>query len=229
MDDSIRQDPISQDVIREEVIRKALVDASAELVRSGLNQGTAGNVSVRVGTAMLITPSGIKPDAMRPAMMARMDLATGDWAGPEKPSSEWRLHRDILRARPDVGAVVHTHSLHATVLSTLHRPIPALHYMIAVFNGAAIQCTPYAPFGTQALSDLIIEGLGPRHGVLLGNHGMVATGLDLDQALWRASELETLAKMAFLAGLAGAPVLLDEAEIARTIERFKDYGQTREG
>ena len=96
--------------------------------------------------------------------------------------------------------------------------------MIASFNGPVIRCTPYAPFGTQALSDLIIEHLGDRHGVLLGNHGMVAAGRDLDQAMWRVSELETLAKMAFLAGCAGNPVILPDEEITRTIERFRDYG-----
>ena len=206
--------------------RAALVDASLALVRLGLNQGTAGNVSLRHGEAMLITPSGVTPDAMTPDMIARVALRDASWTGPRKPSSEWRLHRDILQARHDVGAVVHTHSLYATVLSTLHRPIPALHYMIAAFNGAEIRCTPYAPFGTQALSDLIIDHLGERHGVLLGNHGMVATGRDLAQAMWRASELETLAKMAYLAGCAGAPVILPDVEIARVAERFKDYGMT---
>ncbi len=212
----------------EEDLRQALVLASAELVTLGLNQGTAGNISVRSGESMLITPSGIKPEMTTPAMMARMTLADGMWTGPEKPSSEWRLHRDILVARDDIGAVVHTHSLYATVLATLHRPIPALHYMIAAFNGSIIACTPYAPFGTQALSDLIIAHLGDRHGVLLGNHGMVATGITLAQAMWRASELETLAKMAFLATSAGSPVILPDDEIARVIARFKDYGQTAE-
>ena len=207
-----------------ENLRIALVEASAELVARGLNQGTAGNISARCEGGMLITPSGIEPQAMRPDMMARMLFADESWEGPAKPSSEWRLHRDILRERDDIGAVVHTHSLFATVLSTLHRSIPALHYMIAGFNGPEIRCTPYAPFGTQALSDLIIEHLGDRHGVLLGNHGMVATGTTLRQALWRAGELETLAKMTYLAGVAGAPVILPDAEIERTVERFKDYG-----
>jgi L-fuculose-phosphate aldolase len=210
----------------EDDLRDALVLANLELVRLGLNQGTAGNVSVRLGSEMLITPSGIKPDRVTSSMIASMTLADGSWHGPVKPSSEWRLHRDIFQNRPDVGAVVHTHSLYATVLSTLHQPIPALHYVIAAFNGSEIRCTPYVPFGTQELSDLIIDYMGDRHGVLLGNHGMVATGRDLDQAMWRAAELETLAKMAFLATQAGAPVILSPDEIARTIERFKDYGQT---
>ncbi|WP_158811555.1 class II aldolase/adducin family protein [Beijerinckia sp. L45] len=208
--------------------RAALVDASKDLVRLGLNQGTAGNISLRHREGMLITPSGIAPETMARDMMAVMSLDAETWTGPEKPSSEWRLHRDILRHRPDVGAVVHTHSLYATVLATLHRPIPALHYMIAAFNGPEIRCTPYAPFGTQALSDLIIEHLGDRHGVLLGNHGMVATGSSLKQAMWRAAELETLAKMAYLAGCAGGAAILPDDEIDRVIERFKDYGLSAE-
>lgn len=206
-------------------LRQALVAASVELVRSGLNHGTAGNVSARLGVGLLITPSGVPAEKTTPAMIAAMPLAgDGEWSGPCKPSSEWRLHRDILVHRPDVGAVVHTHSLYATVLATQHRAIPALHYMIAVFGGPTISCTPYVPFGTQALSDLIIEHLGERHGVLLGNHGMVATGDTLDHAMWRAAELETLAKMYFLASTGRQPVVLSEKEVAHAVAQFDDYG-----
>ena len=211
-----------------EPLHRALADASRELVRLGLNQGTAGNISARHGDEMLITPSGIPPERTTPEMIAAVTL-TGDdaapsWRGPHKPSSEWRLHRDILRHRNDVGAVVHTHSLYATVLATQHREISAVHYMIAAFGGPCIRCTPYVPFGTQALSDLILEHLGPLHAVLLGNHGMVATGGDLEQAMWRAAELESLAKLTVVAGATGTPVLLSDDEIARTVERFADYG-----
>ncbi len=211
----------------ETALRKALVAASLELVRSGLNAGTAGNICARHATDMLITPSGIPPAAIGPEMIAAMTLSgSGDWRGPKAPSSEWRLHRDILRHRPDVGAVVHTHSMFATVLATQHRAIPALHYMIAAFGLAEIRCTPYVPFGTQALSDLIIEHLGEGHGVLLGNHGMVATGATLDQAMWRAAELESLAKLYYFASAGGTPVILSDDEIARTVERFAGYGMT---
>lgn len=209
--------------------RQALVDGSRLLVERGLNQGTAGNLSLRDGDAMLITPSGVPPEDIEPAMIAVMPLdGNGTWSGPKVPSSEWRLHRDILRHREDVHAVVHTHSLYATVLAIQRRSIPAIHYMIAAFGGSSIRCTPYAPFGTQALSDLIVDHLGPRHGVLLGNHGMVTTGHTMDQALWRASELETLAKMFFLASQDPGPVILDDAEIERTTERFASYGMTAE-
>jgi L-fuculose-phosphate aldolase len=211
-----------------EDLRLKLVDASRELVRLGLNQGTAGNISARVPDGFLITPTGIKAEQMQADEIASMGWETGAFEGPVKPSSEWRLHRDILHSRPDVGAVVHTHSLYATVLSTLRRSIPALHYMIAIFNGPEIRCTPYAPFGTQALSDLILEYLGERHGVLLGNHGMVATGRTVDQAMWRANELETLAKMSYLAHCAGNPVILPDDEIAEITGRFREYGLSAE-
>lgn len=174
---------------------------------------------------MLITPSGVAYEALTPASLALMPLdGGGAFEGPLKPSSEWRFHLDILRARPDVGAVVHAHSTYATVLSILRRPIKAVHYMIAAFGGPEIACTDYAPFGTQELSELVVEGLGPRHGVLLGNHGMIATGATLEQAMHRAVELETLARQSYLAGLAGTPVILPDDEIMRCVERFKSYG-----
>ena len=211
--------------------RRALVEASIDLVRAGLNAGTAGNISVRYDGGMLITPSGTPPARVSPAMIAAVPLdgESGNeikWVGPSEPSSEWRLHRDILSHRPDIGAVVHTHSMFATVLATQHRAIPALHYMIAIFGVPTIRCTPYAPFGTQALSDLTVEYLGAGHGVLLGNHGMVATGVTLEQAMWRAGELEALAKMYYLASTGGTPVVLSNEEVQRTIERFAAHGMT---
>lgn len=211
-----------------DALRQTMADATRELVRIGLNGGTAGNISVRDGSAMLITPSGILPELTTPDTIATMPLpSAGDapvWEGPRRPSSEWRLHRDILLQRSDVGAVVHTHSTYATVLATQHREIPALHYMIAAFGGSRVRCTPYAPFGSQRLSDLIVEYLGSRHAVLLGNHGMVAVGCDLDQAMWRAGELETLAKLTVIAGATGAPAILDDHEVAAAIVQFTGYG-----
>ncbi len=213
--------------LRDDQACRTLVAASRELVRVGLNHGTAGNVSLRAGAGMLITPSGVPPERTEAKMIALMPLdGDGAFTGPAPPSSEWRLHRDILCHRSDVVAVVHTHSPYATVLATQHRDIPALHYMIAAFGDSVIRCTPYAPFGTQALSDLIIEHLGPRHGVLLGNHGMVATGASLDQAMWRAVELEALARLYLLAAATGSPIILTDAEITRTVARFDGYGMT---
>lgn len=204
----------------------AIVAASRCLVKAGLNQSASGNISVRIGDDLLITPSGIVPDDLSAAMICRMPIrgAEGDWSGSHRPSSEWRLHRDVARARADVRAIVHTHAPHATALSMVGTAIPAAHYMIAAFGGASVSCTPYAPFGSAALADLVVAGLGDRHGVLLGNHGMLVTGADLAQAMWRAQELETLARLYILALAAGTPAILSAAEVADAIERFKNYG-----
>jgi len=148
----------------------------------------------------------------------------GAWEGPLKPSTEWRFHLDILRAKPEVGAVVHTHSTYATVLAIARKPIPACHYMMAAFGGMDIPCAPYARFGTAALSDHAIAALDGRTGCLLANHGMIATGATLDKAMWLAVELETIARQYYLSLAIGGPVLLSEAEIAETREAFGSYG-----
>ncbi len=212
--------------MNEAQLRDTLVENCRVLERLNVNQGTSGNLSVRCGSSMLITPSAVPYDQLTPAMIAKMPLNKdyGSWVGPLPPSSEWRIHLDILRAKPDIGAVIHTHALHATTLSLLHKPIPAVHYMIAAFGGPTIRCTKYAPFGSQELSEIVLEGLVDRHGVLLGQHGMVVTGQDIGQALWRAVELETLAKMYLLALGVGSPFVLSDDEIARTVEKFKTYG-----
>jgi L-fuculose-phosphate aldolase len=175
---------------------------------------------------MLVTPTATPYHRLSPEMLAsmRIDDEDGRFSGPKAPSSEWRFHRDIYRARPDVGAIVHCHATYSTVLSMLRLPISAAHYMIAAFGGAEIACTGYAPYGTAELSGLVVEGLGPRHGVLLGSHGMIATGADLETAMWRAGELETLARQYYLARAIGQPVLLPREEIDRLIPRFANYG-----
>ena len=210
-------------------LREAIIQQCCQLQPLGLNQGSAGNISARAGADMLITPSAIPYEDMTPEMIARMPLngVDGEWFGPCAPSSEWRFHRDIFRARPEVNAIVHTHSLHATTLSILRKNIPAIHYMIALFGGADIRCTDYAMFGTQALSDLAVEGLKNRNGVLLGNHGMIVVGATLTQAMDRAVELETLARMYVLSLQIGEPVILKTQEMAEALERFKTYGKAQ--
>jgi L-fuculose-phosphate aldolase len=211
--------------------RAAIVAAAQELDRLRLNQGSAGNISLRDGDAILITPSGVPSNLLRAQDIASMALdgPDGAYEGPLPPSSEWRFHRDIQRARKDVNAIVHTHSPYATTLATLRRDIPAVHYMIAAFGGPVVRCTDYAPYGTAELSALAVAGLGEGHGVLLGNHGAIVTAGDLSKALWRAVELEQLARVSYLAALAGAPVILPDDEILRTVERFRNYGPKEGG
>lgn len=212
--------------MNEAQLREVLIENARSLERQNVNQGTAGNLSARCGNDMLITPSAVPYDQLRPAMIAKMPIRGdyGSWSGPLPPSSEWRIHLDILRAKPEVGAVVHTHAVNATTLSLLHKPIPAVHYMIAAFGGPTIRCTKYAPFGTKELSKAVLEGLIDRQGVLLGQHGMVVTGRDPGHAHWLAVELETLAKMYLLALSVGQPFVLPDDEIMRTVEKFKNYG-----
>ncbi|WP_363349566.1 class II aldolase/adducin family protein [Methylocystis echinoides] len=212
--------------MKEGEARAEIVAGALELERLGLNHGSAGNLSLRLGEAALVTPSGVSARDLRPEMIARMPLSdtTGAYEGPLPPSSEWRFHLDVYRARPDVRAVAHMHSTYATTLATLRREIPAVHYMIAAFGGPSVPCVGYASYGTAELSRLVVEGLQDRDGVLLANHGAIVVGDTMGKALWRAVELEALAQVYYLGAVAGEPVILPDDEILRTVERFKSYG-----
>lgn len=214
----------------ERALRQAIIDKCLWMNASGLNQGTSGNISARFGDRMLITPSATPYDDLRPEMIASMPIVGaeaegyGRWDGPLKPSTEWRFHLDIFAARPDVGAIVHTHSTYATVLAIARKPIPACHYMIAAFGGTDIRVGDYATYGTAALSAHALKALEGRNGCLLANHGMIAVGPGLDKAMWLAVELETLAKQYHLALQIGGPVILSDAEIADAAKGFASYG-----
>jgi L-fuculose-phosphate aldolase len=207
-------------------LRAAIVDKCRWMNAVGLNQGTSGNISARLGATMLITPSATPYEAMTPDSLAAMPLDDdgGAWSGPLKPSTEWRFHRDILRARPEVGAVVHTHSTFATALAMARRPIPACHYMIAAFGGTDVRVAPYATYGTAELSAHAVAALDGRDACLLANHGAIAVGSGLERAMWLAVELETLAKQYVVSLSVGGPVLLDDAQVADAARSFGDYG-----
>lgn len=208
----------------EAALRQAVIDTCLAMNASGLNQGTSGNVSVRWGEGFLITPSGLPYDAMVPAQIVAMDLDCG-YRGDYAPSSEWRMHLDIFRARPEAGAVVHAHSPYATALSSLRTEIPAFHYMIAVAGGATLRCADYATFGTQALSDAMLAALAGRSACLLANHGQIAFGPDLTKALWLAGEVEALCRHYAIATSLGDPVILGAEEMAEVQRRFASYGK----
>jgi len=202
----------------------ALLATAQQLVTLGLNQGTSGNCSVRVGDAFLMTPSGLDVAQMVPATMVEMQLDGSAEAG-KKPSSEWRFHRDILASRPEVNAVIHTHSMFATTMACLHQPIPPFHYMIAVTGGDSIRCAPYALFGSQALSDHALAALQDRKACLLANHGMIAMGANLEEALAITVEVENLCEQYWrLLQITPAPPLLSEAEMRDVFQQFKGYG-----
>ncbi|MGA1323369.1 MAG: class II aldolase/adducin family protein [Burkholderiaceae bacterium] len=206
-------------------LQELLFHTYAELIRRGLSQGTAGNCSVRCSQPdqFLITPSGMPLERMTAQAMVVMTLQ-GQVLGEGKPSSEWRFHRDILQARPEVGAVVHTHSVAATALACLRQGIPAFHYMVAVAGGSDIRCAAYELFGTQALSDAALEALQDRNACLMANHGVIALGKDLAQALALAQEVETLAQQYLAAKQFGEPVLLSQTQMQEVFEQFRDYG-----
>jgi L-fuculose-phosphate aldolase len=206
-------------------LRAALISACRELARRGLVHGTSGNVSVRRDQhSFFISPTGLAYDTLELADIPLLELQ-GRWFGRRRPSSEWRFHRDILRARTDIGAVVHTHSREATALACTGRGIPAFHYMVAAGGGADIRCAPYHTFGTQALSDAALTALDGRRACLLANHGVIALGAHLAGALALADEVENLAAQYRAALSIGGTALLDEVEMQRVIDRFRSYGR----
>ena len=185
-------------------LRSGIVETCREMNRIGLNQGTSGNLSHRIPDGLLITPTSLPYDRMRAGDIVAMGF-DGSYDGPYRPSSEWRFHRDILKNRPDANVVLHTHSIYATTLAVHERAIPAFHYMVAVAGGAEIRCAPYACFGTQDLSDHALDALRDRTACLLGHHGLIVLADTFERALWRAVEVETLAKMYVHALAIGEP------------------------
>lgn len=209
-----------------QALRREIVAACRDMNRRGINQGTSGNISLRVAEGFLITPSGVAYDEMKPGDIVVM-RPDASHVGKLKPSSEWRFHRDIMATRPEVGAVVHTHSMFATTLSCLGLEIPAVHYMIAAAGGSNIRCVPYIAYGTQELADAALKALEGRSACLLGNHGMIVVGPTLKRAMWLAVEVETLAAQYWRALQIGKPNILTDAQVAAIMEKFRTYGQPR--
>jgi L-fuculose-phosphate aldolase len=208
-------------------IRQSIVGACRQMTTLGINQGTSGNISVRWGDELLITPSGLPYERMKADDIVPMKL-DGSHTHLLKPSSEWRFHCDIMKARADVGAIVHTHPIYATAFAICRKDIPAVHYMIAAAGGPTIRCGGYASYGTAELSAIALAALEGRNACLLANHGMIAVGADLDKAMWLAVEAETLCKQYAAALQIGKPHVLPDGEIMRTVERFKAYGLPQE-
>ena len=209
----------------EAAARRAVVDTAREMARLGLSPGRSGNVSRRWGDGMLITPSGVayeETEADSIVLVARNGTVA---AGQLKPSSEWRFHLAAYAARPDRAAIVHCHSMHATVLACAHKSIPAFHYMVAAAGGEDIPCVGYATFGTEQLSRLVVAGLARRDACLMANHGQIAIGETLAEALELAHAVEILAEQYCKLLMLGEPHVLDATEMAVVIEKFKGYGQ----
>ena len=203
--------------------RQSVIDACRAMNALGINQGTSGNISVREGDGLLITPTSMPYDVMKPADIVEMQL-DGAVVGGGRPSSEWRFHLDILQQRPDVNAVVHAHPAYCTTLAIMERGIPAIHYMIAAAGGDTIRCAPYATFGTAELSANAVEALKGRRACLLAHHGMIAVGPSLANAMWLAVEVETLARQYVNCLQLGDPPLLSSQEIENVMQRMSGYG-----
>jgi L-fuculose-phosphate aldolase len=210
-------------------LREQVIATARAMNASGINANRAGNVSVRCrrGTqdGMLITPTGMAYDALTPEALVFVRLADGAPTGRYVPSSEWRFHRDILVHRPELAAIVHTHSPSATALACHGAGVPAFHYMVAAAGGSDIRCAPYATFGTQALSDHALAALEGRRACLLAHHGVIACGDSLATALALATEVEHLARIYLQARALGEPPRLPEDEMQRVRDRFASYGQ----
>lgn len=208
--------------------RAALLAALQRLDALGLNRGSTGNLSHRCGDGMWISPTG----------MGAQEIGIDDWVwtgadgsvrGRWKPSSEAPFHRAIYAARPDLHAVVHCHSVHATALACLRRSLPAFHYMVAVAGGDSVPCVPYRLFGSAELSDAVAAALRERNACLLANHGLVAAGRSLGHAMKVALEVESLCEVYLKALAVGVPVVLDADQMAAVIEKFRHYGQPEAG
>jgi L-fuculose-phosphate aldolase len=214
-------------MMSEQDLREQLVAVARRMQASGINQGTSGNLSARIPGGMLITPSSLPYELMQPGDLVALDLAGKPLVVPElgrpqrRPSSEWRLHADVLANRPEVQAVLHCHSIHATALACHGRGIPPFHYMIAVAGGHDIRCAPYATFGTQELSDGVVEALQGRLACLMAQHGQVVVGPNLDRALALAVEVETLARIYLQARAIGEPPLLSSEQMEQVRHQFR--------
>ncbi len=206
-------------------IRQAIIDACLSMNALDINQGTSGNISVRVGDQMLITPSGVAYDRLTPEMIVSMPLHSDTVApGQRQPSTEWRFHQSLLLSKPQMQAIVHAHPVYCTALAMNRREIPACHYMIAAFGGNSVRLADYAIYGSKALSDNLDVAMSDRHGCLMANHGAVVAGETLQKAMWRMVELETLAKGYVTSLSIGQPYILSDAEIEAVSLEFQNYG-----
>ncbi|PSV44871.1 L-fuculose-phosphate aldolase [Photobacterium indicum] len=205
-------------------ISQQIIDTCIEMTQLGLNQGTAGNVSVRFDGGMLITPSGIPYEKLTPDHIVYVS-SDGTFEDGKLPSSEWLFHLTCYQVREDVNAVVHNHAINCAAVSILNKPIPAIHYMVAASGAKVIPCVPYATFGSSMLADYVEKGIKASKAILLQHHGLIAAEVNLDKALWLAHEVEVLAEL-YLKTLAVTPnvAVLDDAEMDVVLGKFQSYG-----
>lgn len=203
-------------------VRHSLIRTACAMNRQGLNQGSSGNISVRVKKGFIITPSALPYDKCMEDDLVFVDYR-GKSEGKRKPSSEWRLHRDIYKNRTEAGAILHCHSPWATTLACLEREIPAFHYMVAVAGGNSVPLAPYALFGSNKLSRFAVKALQDRCACLLAHHGLVCFSTDLESVFNLALEVEYLARLYVQALQVAEPSLLGNKEMEKVLTRFATY------
>ncbi|MFH1155268.1 MAG: L-fuculose-phosphate aldolase [Pseudomonadota bacterium] len=210
--------------------RSAIVTFGRKMLASNLTTGSGGNLSLmnRRENLVAITPSGIEYTDLEPCHILVLDPEGNLVDGTGKPSSETGLHLALYRHRPDISAVVHTHSVYATTYACLNREIPAVHYLVG-FSGKKVPLAPYATYGTQALTTAVISHIGQYNAILMANHGLVAVGPTLTRAFNTAEEIELVARICFQAESIGTPVILPDDEMDRVIKKFADYGTKETG
>lgn len=205
--------------------RRVMIDACLWMNAEGLNQGTSGNISVRIAGGMLITPSGMPYEDITPSDIVTLPLQGSPGSDvPRKPSTEWPFHQKVLNVRADMPVVLHAHPPYCSAVAVQRRPIPACHYMVAAFGGSDVPLVPYSTFGGETLANDLARSLQHRHGALMANHGATVLGETLEKAKWRLLELETLARTYLFSHIGGAPQILSDAEIEDVLEGFKSYG-----
>ncbi|MDP8162633.1 L-fuculose-phosphate aldolase [Pasteurella skyensis] len=208
---------------RNQLSRK-IIDTCLEMTRLGLNQGTAGNVSVRYKDGMLITPTGTPYELLTEDSIVYVDN-NGLFEEGKLPSSEWHFHLAVYQSRSDCNAVVHNHARNCSAVSILEKPIPPIHYMIAVGGTDHIPCVPYATFGSHQLAEYVKEGIKESKAILLAHHGLIAADVNLDKALWLAHEVEVLSEWYLKLLATNQPIpTLPKDEMAIVLEKFKSYG-----
>ena len=209
-------------------IRKEIIATCLKMEELGINQGTSGNISHRFKDGILITPSGISYDLLKPKDIVFVPFSSKEgYVGEYPPSSELDFHFDILKAKPEINCVLHNHSTYATSMAICRMDIPSHHYMVGVGGGKKIPCAAYATFGTSELSQNIIKALDGYNACLLANHGVVTTAITLKKALNIAIEVENLAKQYIMAKQIGEPIILGDKEMDKILEKFKSYGMKK--
>ena len=208
--------------------RQQIVEYGRKMVQSGLTTGSGGNLSILSAPDNLIaiSPSGIDYNDVTVADVVVVDRSGKVVDGERKPSSELGFHLALYAARPEVEAVVHTHSVYATTLACLHWELPAVHYLVA-FSGDKVPLAPYATFGSPELADNIIESIGSYNAVLLANHGLVAVAADMKNCFNVAEEIELVSRIYYQTKTVGQPVLVEGEEMQRVVEKFSHYGQIK--